>query len=344
MGLRFWTKTRRWADLEQVTLDLDGVAEVRLPRDLHYDPEATRRSGDYAGFVFSRVDGHHLNGMTSYAENLEIYFAAPDLAESAFDSLAARGTFDNFRRATAIRTERHGPIQLDLFSGTYDRDPVHEPTWSIRLTHRAARIAVSWWGYQKTYTLDQARENLQHLHAQIKPSGTIAAFLQRSRTYDSAAWQAVRDRNLAALNDALRDLGLPPVQTGAWTHHGGLRYLIDNNRPQQFHLVQPIAHTRLPDGPFKLLGPLTAFRFIQNTWWQDNQGLGGGQVPYDNLAELTREMTDHAEVYLYRIHSFNLWRPFDGAPRDLLRQALAEGDAMKGQFQAGKLLGGDAEP
>ena len=121
-----------------------------------------------------------------------------------------------------------------------------------------------------------------------------------------------------------------------------LRYLVDNGRPQQFHFVQSLGSIPAPDHPFRLTGPATFFKFVQNFWRQDNQGGGGGEIPHDDTGELTASM-DRGRVYFFRIHSYNLWKPLDGAVADLLKQAEAEGEQMRRQFESGRLTGMDAE-
>lgn len=343
LTLKLWSSPRRWEKLKSAVVDLDGLATVQVPQEWRYDPETIERTNDSVSFLFRRVNGHHLNGMTSYAEEAMITFAAPDLVRTDFTALLRRGQFDRVSRANEVKTETIGAMELTVYAGQYDRDPVHEPTWQIRLTDHDARMIVSWWGYQKQYSKDEAAANLLYLHTRISRKGNLYAYLQRYRPYDAANWQMTRDRNVVSVNEALRQLGLPPAQTGVWTKHGQLRYIIDRSRPQKFYLVRPVGELPKPDGGFALPKLLTLFKWIGTTWWQDNQGGGGGMIPPDELAPLTAELPSRSEMYLYRIHSFQLWRPLPRPAVDLLRNALAEGAMLQKQFAAGTLVKSEAE-
>lgn len=342
MSCRLWAKQRRWADMKPAMVDLGGVAAISVPEDLRFDPESEQRTGDYSGFRFQRVNGHHLNGMTSYAEGLAVFLVAPDVDGAEFETLARRGTFDNFPRATSVQTERQGALNITLMEGDYSRDPVHEPIWCVRLLDPAARVAMTWWGYKKQYTPELARDNLLNARSRLKITGDVARYLQQSRSYNTSTRSAAFDQNLRTLNDALRGMGFDAVSPGAWSRRRDIRYLVDNGRPQQFHFVQSLGSIPAPDHPFRLTGPATFFKFVQNFWRQDNQGGGGGEIPHDDTGELTASM-DRGRVYFFRIHSYNLWKPLDGAVADLLKQAEAEGEQMRRQFESGRLTGMDAE-
>ena len=82
MACFLFRKSRIWSELKQTQVSLDGLANVTVPADLRYDSEAVRHDGDTAQFRFQRVNDHHLNGMTSYAENLLIIKGHPELIQA----------------------------------------------------------------------------------------------------------------------------------------------------------------------------------------------------------------------------------------------------------------------
>ncbi|QOY87422.1 hypothetical protein [Paludibaculum fermentans] len=341
-------KARNWADLKQTTVDLDGLATVKVPSDLRYDAEPVQRSGDTAQFQFRRVNDTHLNGQTSYAETMVITIAAPDLDRATFEAQRRQGLFDVTKASGTGATSTEGPLQWEIFQTVYERDPVKEPAHYLRLTDAEAGIVITWLGYQKQYTVEQARANLKYLRSTITVAPTRAAYFEKLRDYKTNSRTAEAARNLELLSAALKELGFPPATVGQWTRHGTWRYTIDNGRPQQFQLVLPVNHMRMPDGAFELKGPLTSFKFIQNKyWWQNNQGRGGGLIPQDLLPGLVEEMTDREDVYFFSIHGLNLWKSYPGDGNPLLtelRSAIVEAEKLKAEFFSKGLIGGDAEP
>lgn len=295
-----------------VLVALEDVAEVRLPEDLRLDAGRTEHTGDKSTFHFRRVNDTHLNGQTSYAELLSLSLLAEDMP-------CAEG--------------------INIEETVYERHPVKEPAWRIRITDPKAGVAIDWQGFKKHYTAEKAKAYLYEIRDSVKWKRDRAGHFRSHRDWDVAH----RERNLQLVAEALAMLGLPPVEEGKWTAHGDWRYSIDNERPQRFHLVRVIAHVQLPDGPFRLLTPLTVFRYVRGGWWQDNQGLGGGIVPKALLAGLTDEMASREQVYFYRIQALQLWKEHDSvemAIRDLMR----EGDHRAEEFYQRGAVDGDAEP
>ncbi|MBN9657205.1 MAG: hypothetical protein J0H49_03455 [Acidobacteria bacterium] len=341
-------KSRVWADLKQTTVDLDGLASVKVPTDLRYDSEAIQHHGDTAQFQFRRVNDTHLNGQTSYAETMVITIAAPDLDRATFEAQRRKGAFDVTKPQAAGETSTEGPLQWEVFQTVYERDPVREPAHYVRLTDADAGLVITWLGYQKQYSVEQARANLKYLRSTIAIAPARAEYFEKLRDYKTSSRTADAARNLDLLASGLKELGFPPASVGQWTRHGAWRYTIDNGRPQQFHLVLPINHMRMPDGAFELKGPLTSFKFIQNKyWWQNNQGRGGGLIPQDVLPGFVEEMTDREDVYFFSIHGLNLWKAYPSEGNPLLtelRGVIAEAEKLKAEFFSKGLIGGDAEP
>ncbi|WP_321471852.1 hypothetical protein [uncultured Paludibaculum sp.] len=347
MACFLFRKSRIWSELKQTQVSLDGLAKVAVPADLRYDSEAVLHDGDTAQFRFQRINDHHLNGMTSYAENLLITIAAPDLDHAVFDAHRQKGHYDAAKVGQPEQTSKEGPLLWEIFSTTYERDPVKEPAHYVRLTDAAAGVVIGWWGYRKQYTVEQAEANLRFLRSTLSITQGRAAYFERYRDYRTSGRDADLAHNLELLSAALKELGFAPAVAGQWTRHEPWRYTIDNGRPQQFHLVLPIQHMRMPDSPFELKGPLTTFRFVQNFWWQNNQGRGGGLIPQDSLPGFIEELTDKQEVHFFSIHGLNLWKALPGTDNPVLTQLrafIADADKQKEIFFSKGLIDADAEP
>ncbi|MGC4051259.1 MAG: hypothetical protein QM757_18015 [Paludibaculum sp.] len=341
-------KSRNWTELKQTSIDLDSLASVKVPADLKYDADATTRNGDTAQFQFRRVNDTHLNGQTSYAETMLITIAAPDLDHASFDAQKRKGSFDVTRPSGPGQSSTDGPLQWEIFETVYERHPVKEPAYYLRLTDAEAGVAITWLGYQKQYTVEQAQANLKYLRGTITVAPTRAGYFEKLREYKTSSRAEDSARNLALLSSAFQELGYPPAVVGSWTRHGPWRYIIDSGRPQQLHMVLPIHHLRMPDGPFDMKGPLTSFKFIQNKyWWQNNQGRGGGLIPQDLMAGFAEEMTDKEDIYFCSIRALNLWKAYPGEGNPLLtelRTVIAQAEKLKAEFFSKGLIGGDAEP
>jgi hypothetical protein len=301
-----------------ISVDLAGIAEIQLRPDLRLDPRDTTQSGDKTTFHFRRVNDTHLNGQTSYAELLTLSLLAEDLP--AQPSLTTEETI-------------------------YEQHPVKEPAWRIRLTDPHAGIALDWQGYRKHYSAAQAKAYVQQIAASLRWKQNRAAHFQSHRDWSTANWPAVYRRNLQLLNAALAAHHLPPAAEARWTTHGDWRYIVDNERPQQFHLVRAIAHIALPDGPFRLHAPLTYFRYFHTRgfWHQDNQGHGGAKIPASVLPAFQQELTNAEHVYFYRIQSLHLWKEHPSLA-DALHTMLAEANRAAEDFHTKGAIDADAEP
>ena len=317
LACRGLQRNRNWARAKEVTVDLNGVAEVRLPAELRLDSESIRHTGDRTTFQFRRVNDHHWNGMTSYAELMSVSLLAPDLPVSS---------------------------SIDVEETLYERDPVREPSWKVRLSDPKTGVAIDWQGFQRHYTADQAKANILHIRDTLRWRHDRADHFQSHRDWSTENWQQVRGRNLQLLAEALAAKGFPPAGS-TWTRHGNWRYIIDNDRPQRFHLVRHIASIELPDGPFGLLSPLTFFRYYHTRgfWHQENQGRGGGILPAAVLAEFQTELTNSRLVYFYRIQDLQLWKEH-ASLSDALHELIREGDLRAGEFEKQGAIDASAEP
>lgn len=340
-------RSRIWSEMKPAGVNLDGLAEIQVPPDLRYDPEATEKDGDAARFRFQRVNDYHLNGQTSYAENLLVVIAAPDVDHALLAARRDRGVFDPGKPGPAVEDAHEGPLHWQVFSMTYRRDPVEEPAHFVRLTDEGAGVVYIWWGYQKQYTVEQAKANLKFLRSTLKLAPERAAWFEKLRSYSTASRDNDAAYNLQLLATALRELGFPPAEAGRWTRYQDWRYTIDSERPQQFHLVLPIRHMRMPDSPFRLTAPLTTIRFVRNFWWQDNQGMGGGLLPKASLDGLATELQPPEDIHFFSIHALNLWKAAEGEGNPVLTQIrafMADAERQKQDFLTKGAIDADAEP
>jgi hypothetical protein len=311
-------RQHEWSSRKLQTVNLDGLVDATVPADLRYDPEATVHEADSAEFTFLRVNGHHWNGMTSYAEGLRIRVVARDIGDGVFDRIVKRSS--PFGPRDEVRTEADGPMTWQFSSFVYQRDPVTEPAWRIRLIDGDAGLILTWWGYRKQYTLETARQSIDFARSRLDVTGDLQAYLRKYRDWQGDHPETTGARNLRLLEEALRELGLPPAEPGQWTRRGDWQYLIDDERPRQFHLVRSVAHHPTPEGPIHLNEPLTLFRYVQGTWWQNSQVVEAGNLPSSVTAGLEAEMTDRTQTYFYRIHSLNLWKEHAGTGNPVLNQ------------------------
>ena len=335
-GCGVFRRPRNWAQMKSAAVDLDGLGEVRLPEGMkpERDPSHT---GDEARFDFRRIHDTHINGMTSYAESLSLTLFAPDYPKDRFDARLGA-----YYRQPPFQTEDEGSSRWEFYRTTYEQHPVREPSWFIRMGDHAAGHIIEWRGFEKQYPLDVARANLRHLRSTLKLTADRKQYFANHRDWDTDAWPSARDANLVDLNAALGAIGFPPVRTGAWTRHREWRYTIDDERPQRFQFARFIRGLKMPEGPFRLLGPITAFRWVQNRWWQNRQVPGAYQLPDAIVPGLAHDLIDRDLVYFYRIHSLNIWK--EQAVAGKLREFITDGDAMARTFDEGKLIGGDGEP
>ncbi|MGJ5815981.1 hypothetical protein [Paludibaculum fermentans] len=348
MACFLFRKTRIWSELKQTTIDLDGLATVKVPTDLRYEPEPPHRDGDISRFLFRRVNDTHINGTTSYAETMIIAIAAPDLDRSTFAAQRRKGSFDVNKPPAPGQTSVEGALQWEIFQTVYEHHPVTEPAHYLRLTDAEAGIVITWLGYQKQYTVEQAKANLKYLRSTIAIGPNRAEYFEKLRDYKTSDRDAERARNLELLSAALKELNFPPVTAGQWTNHGAWRYSVDNGRPQRFYLVLPMNHMRMPDGAIDVDGPITTFKFVQNRyWWQNNRGSGGGLIPEEILPGFVEEMTDREDVYFLSIQTINLWKGYPGGGNPILtelRAAVDRAEKLKTEFLSKGLISGDAEP
>jgi hypothetical protein len=331
-------RERDWSQAKSATAVLDQLLEVTLPEDLRYDARLLEQTPDMVQFTFQRVNDTHLNGMTSYAEALRIQVVAPDCPAETWERILK--DWSPFRgRQGPPEIQNEGKVKWESRAGVYERDPVREPSWTLRLIDPEARLVLTWWGYQKQYTLEQARANLSYARGRMVLKQDVLAYLRPHRPWAVESAEATFQANLAALRGALVELGFPPLAQSGWTRHGEWRYLIDQERPRQFQLVRMLGRTPKPDVPVILHGAITQARFQQGRWVQNTQVPGAVEVPAATLPGLTAEFSGPDQVYFYFARAVNLWEAVPGSGLTArLRALVAEGGEMDAAFRAGRMF------
>ncbi|MDF1502774.1 hypothetical protein [Roseisolibacter sp. H3M3-2] len=338
-----------WARQPHTVHALDGVVRVAVPAALAIDDRVTERGADWRAYQFRRPYRSHLNGQTSWAEVLGVAVVAPDLPRERLDALLAAGAL---RLPELGWGPRPGLGVLDdaglrwlVQEQTYDRDPVHEPSWAIRVDDPAAGIVIGWRGFKKHYTLEAARANLRALHASVRIDGDLQRSFASRWSWSGDAWRRDFPENLAVVRAVLRERSLAVGAPGALARQGAWRVAVDDERPQRLHLMHAVAALALPEGPFRTTEPVTYFQRWSGRWRQDNQGSEGGLLPESLLDAMRAELTDPEQVHFFRVRSLDLWRRY--APGELaasLRAALRDTEAEAVRWRRDGFIAADAAP
>ena len=338
-----------WARRPHPVHTLDSLVRVAVPPAFTLDERVTERTGDWLAYQFRGPLRSHLNGQTSMAETIGLAVAAPDLPRERFDSLLAEGAP---RLPDLGWGRRPGPGVSDgsglrwlVQEQIYDRDPVHEPSWVIRVDDRAAGIVIGWRGFKKHHAVEEAKANLRALHASVRVEGDLLRDFATRRNWSSGGWPSAYADNLAVVREVLRERSLPLGAVGSVARQGAWRVALDDERPQRLHVMRAIAALALPDGPFRTSEPVTYFQNWSGRWRQDNQGGGGSMLPASIERAMLTELTDPAKVYFFRIRSLDLWRTY--APGELatsLRTAVRETEEEAVRWRRDGFIAADAAP
>ena len=304
-------RERLWEKGKSAPVDLADLATVRAPEGLRYGPHRKLPHGDSEPYEFERVYKHHLNGTASLAEKLTLTIHAEDLPLEPGE----------------------GRWQWSVKAETYQRDPVTEPSWRIRLLDRQNKVELDWRGFQKHYTVETAKRNLQFMAESIVTHNRKAWF-QARRDWPTDGWQDNLARNLPRVQRELAALGMPPAVEGRWTAYGDLRYTIDHNRPQHLTIALLLGAEPKPSYPVDFNGPVTKYTFVEGRVWQDNQGSGGHQLAKPELERLRAEWTEPGYVYYYSFQTLNLW----GTLRDGVTERIAAARKLQSEYRAGTLV------
>ncbi len=305
-----FARDRLWEKGKTTAVELADLATLRSPEGLRYVPHRKLPDGDSEPYEFERTYKHHLNGQASNAEELTITIHAEDVPIAPGEG----------RWLWTVKPE------------TYDRDPVHEPSWRIRLLDRQANIELDWLGFQKHYTVGTAKRNLQWM-AETIVTPNRKAWFQARRDWPTDGWRANLAHNLPRVQGQLAALGMPPAVEGQWTAHGDLRYTLDHDRPQHFLLALQLGNEPKLTYPVDMHGPVTQYTFVDGRVWQHNRN-DGGMLPAPELAHLRAEWTEPGNVYYYSIQKLNLW----GTPHASVKELIAQARQFQSQHRAGTLI------
>lgn len=294
---------RRGAVLQEVALG--ELGRVRVREDLRKTSADPQITPDYAAFAFQRLNDTHLNGYSSYAEDLQITVFAEDLELERIE----RGTHE-FGYASILRGPKDdiveeatvGTLQWKIMRVVYDRHPVLEPSWRVLLLDRQRRVLFEWRGFQKQYSLEEAKRAVQSMVDSLSLAEGRAAFFAPRRSWSVDTWRQNYVENVAAL-EAL----LGKTEEGRWRTDGPWRYAIDRERPQRFVLMRLLGATPNPNGPMDFRRPVTRYSFLKEYLRQDNQGGDGGMLSRDLLEAMRPEFADPEAYYYYSVQTLDLW-------------------------------------
>ncbi len=339
-----------WSSASSEVHTFDGLVRMSVPKGLRNEADRNEATVDYRAYHFSKVNDTHINGTTSYSESMSVVFFAPDLPRDRMDALvsSAKPALNDlwWGPTPGLGTDDgHGRFWLSD-QKTYERHPVTEPSWYVRVYDRSAGVLIGWRGFSKTYTLEQAKANLETFRNAISVTGNLSADFASRRTWPVSGWEAPYQQNLATVRQVLGELSLPIGDAGKIARRGAWRLAVDQERPQQLQLVYFIAALQLPDGPFRTTERVTYFRVQQGRWRQWSQHHESGTLPESLEAQLATEFADRDKVYFYRIRSVDLWqahadqRAFAASIRAMIKTTETEcARWLKDGF-----IAGDAEP
>lgn len=305
-----FARERLWANGKSQAVELADLATLRAPEGLRYIPHRKLPNGDSEPYEFERTYKHHLNGTASLAENLTITIHAADRPVEPGE----------------------GRWQWSVKAETYERDPVVEPSWRVRLLDREANIELDWRGFQKHYTVETAKRNLQWM-AETIVTPNRKAWFQARRDWPTDGWRENLAHNLPRVQRELAALGMPPAVEGQWTAHGELRYTLDHDRPQHFLLALQLGTEPKLTYPVDMHGPVTQYTFVDGRLWQHIRN-DGGMLPAPELARLRPEWTEPGNVYYYSIQKLNLW----GTPHASVKELIAQARQLQSRHRAGTLI------
>jgi|GEM_PF-2428370 len=249
-------------------VSLGEVGRIRVPVDLKLQTDEEKATQDYAAFTLRRVHDTHLNGQTSYAEDLQITVFAEDFEVERIE----RGT-ESFGFGTILRRPkddvaeegRDGRLQWKITRKTYERHPVTEPSWRVLMLDRERRVLLDWRGFRKQYDLAAAKGNARSMVESAAVSDGRKAYFAGRRDWPAEGW----DKNYAENNAALRAM-FGEMPEGEWKADGPWKVMIDKERPRQFVMMRRLGVTENPDGPMDFRGPVTRYRFVKDYLWQDS--------------------------------------------------------------------------
>jgi hypothetical protein len=226
------------------TIDF-GHGSIVLDKEYRFDERQTRREPESVRFMFTLVNDTHINGQTSYAENLMVSHLAPSLSEPDFRKLLNKGQFDVLSTKTPYSIEMDGNLEFQISSTIYERHPVTQPAILVRLIDYPNRRVIGWYGYTKHYKPAKAKEYLKQVLASVTldPAVLDARFADYEK-WKGNDWMGAYFDNQKLLAPALDTIGFETPfhqfigDVSTWQSKGNLHLAIDGERPAYLHLVE----------------------------------------------------------------------------------------------------------
>jgi len=307
-----------------VDASLGSLGSIRLPDKLQADLRDGAEMEDWASFAFRRTNSSHLNGQTSYRELMQITVFAEDLE---VERMIAASGLPPRHKDQIVEEKKSGDIYWKIVRIIYERHPVEEPAWRIDILDLRKRVALDWVGWQKHYSLAEAKQYMEEMLASVTVKDGRAAFFAGLRDWPAQGWQENYVKNL-------RLLGVD-MPEGQWRTDGPWRYAIEGERPRRFVLAYRLAVEPKPDGPVSFDGPVTKYIVIDGYLRQDNQGHDGG-ILAESLAEsLIGQDREESKVHYYSIQTVNLWKENPPGLLDAMKRQALE---LERQYRAGTLV------
>lgn len=335
----------QWSRQSPTQVALDGVAQIMLPKGLKL-LERTTRTPDYLEYNFEKVNDTHINGTTSYAEEMVVVLFAPDFPRERFDADLANGLITFIGRSPGAGDPGANGLRWKVREIVYDRHPVKEPSWQIRVDNRERGIVVNWRGFKKTYTLEQAKSNLTELIEKMSVSNSLLADFQTRRSWAPSGWEKAYAANLAVAKAVLAEKQLSLAATDSLAIKGQWRLYVDSERPQQLHVIHQLAVLKVPEAPFRTNAPVTFYKYMQERWFQENQGTQSDMLPLKGQAAIAPQHTDREKIYFYQMQAVDLWKTYasDKEFGDMLRALLKKMETDHTRLLRDGFIDGDAEP
>lgn len=336
----------QWTRQKQTPHQLDAVATVSLPQKFIADGYEPERTPDRADYRFRRVNDTHINGQTSYAEDLTITVVAPDLPPARFDRMLRIGEIAGMGRTPGLGEPDAEARRWLVRETVYEQHPVTEPSWLVRVDDAKRGIVLTWRGFKKQYTLEEAKLNLTTLIAAVSLSPAIADEFAKRRSWARSGWEPAYAVNSGVAAAVLNEFKLTLPASDSMTRNGRWRIYLDDERPQQLHVVHELAALTLPDGPFRITEPVTYYKYMQQRWIQDNQGELSDRLPANGQLLMAPEFTDTAKVYFYQMKAVDMWRTYTSENdfAEMLRSMLKSVQSTHTKLLRDGFIAGDAAP
>jgi len=145
----------------------------------------------------------------------------------------------------------------------YERHPVTEPSWLMRVDDVKRGLGVTWRGFKKQYTLDEAKTNLSALVSAVSVSPAIADDFTTRRSWARLGWEAAYAAYSRAAATVLTEFKLTLPGADAMMRQDKWRVYLDDQRPQQLHIAHELAVLTVPEGPFRLTEKVTYYHYMQ---------------------------------------------------------------------------------